>query len=241
MLTKRSGFARRRNRSHQGLIGTRYCGGPAKPNKLTHKWMATIFRTAAAEVRSMKPVLDHYAVGFRIMHGSVPDLGVVDAPRPRGIVSPAHRVTRSRRCDQAGSGAVAEERRSMTGVRVVGRRNAASASLGRMQAVEMSSCIVGISLHAAASVVLFPSPYSMGASTPYAAIVKPTSTTSIQMDYKTFASSAHQAAESGSNGYAINRNTGAFASQNSNLDRYGIGIWSARSTLAEAAVVVPLA
>lgn len=44
------------------------------------------------------------------------------------------------------------------------------------------------------------------------------------MDYKTFASSAHQAAESGSNGYAINRNTGAFASQNSNLDRYGIGI-----------------
>lgn len=73
-------------------------------------------------------------------------------------------------------------------------------------------------------VALFPSPYSMSANTPYAAIVKPTTTTSIQMDYKTFASSAHQSSESGSNGYAINRNTGAFAAQNSQLDRYGIGL-----------------
>ncbi|WP_338688335.1 hypothetical protein V5279_23640 [Bradyrhizobium sp. 26S5] len=73
-------------------------------------------------------------------------------------------------------------------------------------------------------VVLFPSPYSMSANTPYAAILKPTTSTSIQADFKTYASSAHQSSESGSNGYAINRNTGAFAAQNSSKDRFGIGL-----------------
>lgn len=72
--------------------------------------------------------------------------------------------------------------------------------------------------------VLFASPYSMAANTPYAAILKPTSATNISLSYKTFGATAHQNSESGGNGYAISRNAGAFASQNSGLDRYSIGL-----------------
>ncbi|WP_338832260.1 hypothetical protein [Bradyrhizobium sp. 27S5] len=71
---------------------------------------------------------------------------------------------------------------------------------------------------------LFSSPYSASAGQSLAAIAKPTTSTSIQMDYKTFAAASHQSSESGSNGYAINRNTGAFAAQNSQKDRFGIGL-----------------
>lgn len=72
---------------------------------------------------------------------------------------------------------------------------------------------------------LFPAPFSMAANTPYAAILKPTSATSISLQYKTFNAAAHQKAESlGTNAYAINRDTGAFAAQNSSKDRFTIGL-----------------
>lgn len=72
---------------------------------------------------------------------------------------------------------------------------------------------------------LFATPYSSTSSQPLAAIMKPTSATNVASPYKTFASAAHQATEMcGTNGYAINRNTGAFAAQNSNRDRFAIGL-----------------
>jgi hypothetical protein len=73
--------------------------------------------------------------------------------------------------------------------------------------------------------VPFASSFSMAANTPYAAIVKPTSATSITAPYITLNASAHQKAHSlGANAYAISRNTGAFAVQNANKDRYAIGL-----------------
>lgn len=73
--------------------------------------------------------------------------------------------------------------------------------------------------------VLFASPYTTTASQPLAAIIKPTSATNISALYKTFNASAHQKTEVfGTNGYAVNRNTGAFAAQNSNKDRFAIGL-----------------
>lgn len=72
--------------------------------------------------------------------------------------------------------------------------------------------------------VMFPSPFTLNANTPYGAIFKPTSVTSITAQYKTYGNAAHQTSESGGDGYAINRASGAFAQQNSGLDRFGIGL-----------------
>jgi hypothetical protein len=75
------------------------------------------------------------------------------------------------------------------------------------------------------SYTVFASPYSLAASTPCAAIAKPTSATNITMNYKTYNIAGHQKSEPfGANGYAINRASGAFAAQNSNKDRYAIGL-----------------
>jgi hypothetical protein len=75
------------------------------------------------------------------------------------------------------------------------------------------------------SPILFASPYSSTASQPLAAIMKPTSATNVSSPYKTYNASAHQVTEMcGTNGYAVNRNTGAFAAQNSNKDRFDIGL-----------------
>ncbi len=47
----------------------------------------------------------------------------------------------------------------------------------------------------------------------------------VSMVYKSFSDSAHQLGEwLGTNGYAANRATGAFAAQNSNKDRFTIGL-----------------
>lgn len=73
--------------------------------------------------------------------------------------------------------------------------------------------------------ILFPAPYSAAKDQPLAAIMKPTSATNVSLNYKTFNVSAHQKGEPfGANGYAVNRASGAFATQNSNKDRYAIGL-----------------
>lgn len=72
---------------------------------------------------------------------------------------------------------------------------------------------------------MFPSLYSLPANTPCAAIVKPTTVTSISMLYKSYHAAAHQKSEPfGTNGYAVNRASGAFAAQNSSKDRFIIGL-----------------
>lgn len=74
-------------------------------------------------------------------------------------------------------------------------------------------------------VVLFSSPYSTTASQPLAGIIKPTSATNVSSIYLTVNSSSHQKAYSlGTNCYAVNRASGAFAAQNSSKDRFAIGL-----------------
>lgn len=73
--------------------------------------------------------------------------------------------------------------------------------------------------------LLFSSPYTVPANTPVAVILKPTSVTNVTMFYRTCNAASHQKAESfGANGYAVNRASGAFAAQNSNKDRFPIGL-----------------
>jgi hypothetical protein len=71
---------------------------------------------------------------------------------------------------------------------------------------------------------LFSSSYTAKANQPLAVIAKPGGT-SVTMTYKTLNSSTHQAADHcGTNSYAVNRASGAFAAQNSNKDRFPIGL-----------------
>lgn len=72
---------------------------------------------------------------------------------------------------------------------------------------------------------MFASPIDLAANTDYAVIAKPTSATSVIMPYKTYNDASHQNSDwLGTDCYAISRNAGAFASQNSNKDRYAIGL-----------------
>jgi hypothetical protein len=71
----------------------------------------------------------------------------------------------------------------------------------------------------------FATTYDLVVGTDYAVIAKPTSATNVTMGYKTFNASAHQSAEVlGTTCYAVNRDTGAFAAQNSSKDRFTIGL-----------------
>lgn len=71
----------------------------------------------------------------------------------------------------------------------------------------------------------FSSPYTVPANTPVAVTVKPTTVTNCGMQYKTYHAAAHQKSEAfGTNGYAVNRTSGAFAPQNSSKDRFPIGL-----------------
>lgn len=75
------------------------------------------------------------------------------------------------------------------------------------------------------AVALFSSPYTFTASQPLAAILKPTTANNVTFSYLTLANSAHAKGMSlGTGAYAVNRSSGAFAAQNSNLDRYAIGL-----------------
>lgn len=72
---------------------------------------------------------------------------------------------------------------------------------------------------------VFASPVDLAANTDYAVIANPSSATSVQMLYKTFADANHENSEwLGTDCYAVSRNTGAFAAQNSNKDRFAIGL-----------------
>lgn len=72
--------------------------------------------------------------------------------------------------------------------------------------------------------VLFPSPYTATPNQPLAVIAKPGGS-NVTMTYKTLNASAHQITDHcGTNGYAVNRASGAFAAQNSNKDRFPIGL-----------------
>jgi hypothetical protein len=79
----------------------------------------------------------------------------------------------------------------------------------------------------AAHYLMFPGTtpyYDIPANTPVVAAVKGSSSGSV-MGYKTFFAAAHQASEPlGANCYAVTRNTGAFAQQNSGKDRAAIGL-----------------
>ncbi len=100
--------------------------------------------------------------------------------------------------------------------------------LGTPVAQKTSSVDLNVISTAAADTefrVLFASPFTLAADTACAAILKPTSATNISMNYKTFNASSHQASEMpGTAGYAVNRNAGAFAAQNTNKDRFAIGL-----------------
>lgn len=70
----------------------------------------------------------------------------------------------------------------------------------------------------------FSSPYQTTPNQPLAVIAKP-GATNVTMTYRTMNASAHQVADHcGTNGYAVNRASGAFAAQNSNKDRFPIGL-----------------
>lgn len=75
---------------------------------------------------------------------------------------------------------------------------------------------------------LFASPYQAAANQELAIVVKPKTTTNSTIYYRQFANAAHQKSEQlGQNCYAISRSggTGAFASQNSGMDRNCLGLW----------------
>lgn len=83
----------------------------------------------------------------------------------------------------------------------------------------------GVNSGAPTSTVLFSSPYTFTASQPLAAILKPTTANNVTMGYISVASANHMKAFSlGTGAYAVNRSSGAFSVQNSNLDRYTIGL-----------------
>ena len=74
------------------------------------------------------------------------------------------------------------------------------------------------------SYLLFPSPYDIAANTPVVAAIK-ASSTAVSLAYKTFNAAAHQNAEPlGQNCYRVTRDTGAFAQQNSGMERAAIGL-----------------
>lgn len=67
--------------------------------------------------------------------------------------------------------------------------------------------------------------YQLSTTSTYAIVGKPTTANSLNMFYRTFGNVAHQAfVPGGAGGYAVNRNTGAFSAQNSQLDRFDIGL-----------------
>lgn len=85
--------------------------------------------------------------------------------------------------------------------------------------------VIGATTGTPELIALFSSPYTTTASQPLAGIMKPTSGTNITSAYMSFNASAHQKAyQLGTNCYAINRASGAFAAQNSNKDRYTTGL-----------------
>ncbi len=70
----------------------------------------------------------------------------------------------------------------------------------------------------------FPAPLTLLANTPYAAIIKP-GASSVTTSFKSFNAAAHQVSEYlGTACYAVNRSSGAFAVQNSQKDRFAIGL-----------------
>lgn len=73
--------------------------------------------------------------------------------------------------------------------------------------------------------MLFSSPYTFIAGQTIAAIYKPTTANNITPAFVTLNNASHMKAFSlGTNAYAVNRSSGAFGVQNSNLDRYQIGV-----------------
>lgn len=84
---------------------------------------------------------------------------------------------------------------------------------------------IGVASNGRWHVEMFSSPYSATTSQPLAAIIKPTSATNITAVFNTLNVSGHMKAYPfGTNGYAVNRNSGSFAAQNSNKDRFAIGL-----------------
>ncbi|MCC8976347.1 hypothetical protein [Bradyrhizobium brasilense] len=71
----------------------------------------------------------------------------------------------------------------------------------------------------------FPTPYNVAANQPIGAVIQPSTSTNVQLYYKTIANAAHRAADPwGTSGYGISRSSGAFANTNSSLDHYYVGL-----------------
>lgn len=90
---------------------------------------------------------------------------------------------------------------------------------------------VRIDVNAVASVIpqkysaLFSSPYSAAADQLIVVAIKPATTTSIDINYKTIANAAHRIADPwGTRGYGVRRASGAFSNINSSLDHHFIGL-----------------
>ncbi len=67
--------------------------------------------------------------------------------------------------------------------------------------------------------------FQLSPNVPYAVSMKPTTVNNVGLSYLTFGNSAHHTSvPGGDNGYAVSRNTGAFSVQNSQLDRYFLGL-----------------
>jgi hypothetical protein len=75
------------------------------------------------------------------------------------------------------------------------------------------------------NVVMFSSPYTTTANQALGLTVKPTTANNVRMPYKTYNASGDAAGEAlGTNCYAINRSSGAFAAQNSQKDRFNLAL-----------------
>jgi hypothetical protein len=71
----------------------------------------------------------------------------------------------------------------------------------------------------------FSSGYDVPANTPIVLAVKPTAAANVTIYYKTLNSASHRVVDVwGTSGYGVNRSSGAFAAQNSNLDHYFLGL-----------------
>jgi hypothetical protein len=67
--------------------------------------------------------------------------------------------------------------------------------------------------------------FTLAANTPYAISMKPTTASNMNLSYFTFGNSGLQTSvPGGDSGYAVSRNTGAFSAQNSQKDRFWMGL-----------------
>jgi hypothetical protein len=74
------------------------------------------------------------------------------------------------------------------------------------------------------SAIMFATPYTLAAETPIVAAYKP-GATNITIHFRTLASATHRVVDAGgTDSYGVNRDTSAFANDNSSLNHFFIGL-----------------